>query len=290
MSSTFKTRILVSQADAEVLATLIAEILDPDTVVGVNDAGDDRCIEVYFPEAPAPDVFAEIAEIFPQYHELKEVKAEPVIEQDWVTLVQRGLHPIKAGRFLVHGSHDHEIGCSRPFAIEVDAGQAFGTAHHGTTRGCLIAIDRLAKLYDIDAILDLGTGSGVLAIAAAKVFHHEVVATDIDPIAVDVARENFIANGVANFIDAFVATSLKHPGIAARAPYGLVIANILAKPLLTFAPNIAPLMAADGFIILSGMLHHQAKEVRARYAAQGFTLISRIPLDEWTTLVMQYRG
>jgi ribosomal protein L11 methyltransferase len=290
MSSTFKTRILVAKADAEAIATLIAEMLDPDTVVGVADAGENSAVEVYFSEAPEPDVFEAVAEIFPQYQELRVVKAEAVVEEDWVALVQRGLHPITAGRFLIHGSHDKESGRGRPFAIEVDAGQAFGTAHHGTTRGCLLAIDRLAKVFDIDTILDLGTGSGVLAIAAAKVFHREVVATDIDPVAVRVARENFAANGVASFIDAFVATGLKHPGIAARAPYGLVIANILAKPLLTFAPNIAPLMSQDGFLILSGMLHHQAKQVRARYAAQGFTLLSYIPLDEWTTLVMQYRG
>lgn len=286
---TFKLNIAVAKADADALADFLTEMLDPAPICGATDT--DPCMfEAYFEEAPDAAALAAIAEMFPQYPELANPQAENVEQQDWVALVQRGLHPITAGRFYIHGSHDRALGRSRPFAIEVDAGQAFGTAHHGTTRGCLIAIDRLAKCYDIDTILDLGTGSGVLAIAAAKVWHHEVVATDIDPIAVKVAEENFAANGVANFIDAFAATGVKHPGIAARAPYGLVIANILAKPLLTFAPDMPALMSLDGFLILSGMLHAQAKEVRARYAAQGFTLISRIPLDEWTTLVMQYRG
>jgi ribosomal protein L11 methyltransferase len=290
MSPTFKTTITVSRADADTMATLMAEMLDPAPIVCVAEEGDPCCVEAYFEDEPAADALAPIADIFPQYPELGSTRAEAIVEQDWVTMVQRGLHPIEAGRFFIHGSHDRASGRGRPYAIEVDAGQAFGTAHHGTTRGCLIAIDRLAKVYDIDSILDLGTGSGVLAIAAAKAFRHEVVATDNDPIAVEVAHENFARNGVASFIDAFVAVGVKHPDIAARAPYGLVLANILAKPLLTFAPGMPALMAQDGFLILSGMLHHQAKEVRARYAAQGFTLVSRIPLDEWTTLVMQYRG
>lgn len=290
MSPTFKAQITVARADADSMATLVAEMLDPAPIVCVAEEGDPCDVEMYFEDEPAADILASIAELFPQYPELGSTRAEPVVEQDWVATVQRGLHPIVAGRFFIHGSHDRALGLGRPGGIEVDAGQAFGTAHHGTTRGCLIAIDRLAKVYDIDAILDLGTGSGVLAIAAAKAFHREVVATDIDPVAIEVARENFARNGVGSFIDAFVAGGVKHPGIAARAPYGLVIANILAKPLLTFAPGMPALMAQDGFLILSGMLHHQAKQVRARYAAQGFTLQSHIPLDEWTTLVMQYRG
>ena len=118
-------------------------------------------------------------------------------DEDWVANVQRGLHPIEAGRFFIHGSHDRAAAKGRPFAIEVDAGQAFGTAHHGTTRGCLMLLDRLAKKQGIWRTLDLGTGSGVLAIAAAKVLCGDILATDIDPIAIKVAKENFARNGVA---------------------------------------------------------------------------------------------
>jgi ribosomal protein L11 methyltransferase len=287
MAQTLTTKITVSAADAPVLANLFSEMLDPAPAVSVSETNGTWFIEAYFSEPPAPEGIAAIAEMFPAYPALAEFRLEAIADEDWVAKVQRGLHPIEAGRFFIHGSHDRAAAKGRTFAIEIEAGQAFGTAHHGTTRGCLLALDELAKRERIESILDLGTGSGVLAIAAAKVMRGEVVATDIDPVAVAVARENIVLNGTTSHIDTFVASGLKHPAIVNRAPYGLIMANILAKPLLTFAPDIMSLFASGGYLILSGMLHHQAREVGARYAAQGLTHIKHIPLDEWTTLVMR---
>ena len=287
MNQTLTTKITVSAADAPVLADLLSEMLDPTPAVSVSEHNGTWFVEVYFSEQPAPESIAAIAEMFPHIPELAELRLEAIADEDWVAKVQRGLHPIEAGRFFIHGSHDRAAAKGRPFAIEIEAGQAFGTAHHGTTRGCLLALDELAKKERIESVLDLGTGSGVLAIAAAKIMRGEVLATDIDPVAVTVAHENIVLNGVVQHVDTVVANGLKHPAIVNRAPYGLVMANILAKPLLTFAPDIMTLFAPGGYLILSGMLHHQAREVGARYAAQGLTLIKRIPLDEWTTLVMR---
>lgn len=287
MNQTLTTKITVSAADAPVLADLLSEMLDPTPAVSVSENNGVWSVEAYFSEQPAPEGFAAIAEMFPHIPELAALHLEEIADEDWVAKVQRGLHPIEAGRFFIHGSHDRAAAKGRTFAIEIEAGQAFGTAHHGTTRGCLLALDELAKKERIESILDLGTGSGVLAIAAAKVMRGEVLATDIDPIAVAVAHENVALNGVEQHVDTVVANGLKHPAIVNRAPYGLVMANILAKPLLTFAPDIKSLFAPGGYLVLSGMLHHQAREVGARYAAQGLTLLKRIPLDEWTTLVMR---
>jgi len=290
MAPTFKATIPASKDDAAMLANLLTEMLDPPPAVSASEANGGWVVEAYFAEAPDPAALAAIAGMFPGAMPPGGFSLEPLAEEDWVAKVQRGLHPVRAGRFLIHGSHDRAKAEGCAFAIEIDAGQAFGTAHHGTTRGCLLALDAVAKRGRIETVLDLGTGSGVLAVAAAKAMRGEVVATDIDPVAVRVAAENFARNGVAAQIDAVVAGGLKHPAIVSRGPYGLVMANILAGPLLDFVPDLPPLMAPGGVLILSGMLRTQAREVAARYAAQGFTLAARYPLDEWMTLVMRWRG
>lgn len=284
---TYKTVIPVAQADAENLADLLTEMLDPPPAVCASETDGAWTVEAYFTDLPAAAGFAAIGETFPDYAVALVANLAPVEDEDWVAKVQRGLHPIEAGRFFVHGSHDRDRAAGKAFAIEIDAGQAFGTAHHGTTRGCLLALDSLAKATHIESTLDVGTGSGVLAIAAAMALRGEVLATDIDPVAIDVARENFARNGVSTRIDTLVATGLRHPAIAARAPFELVTANILAAPLLSLAPSIAEAVAAGGYLILSGILVQQAREVGARYMAQGFRLVARYPLDEWSTLLMQ---
>ncbi len=171
--------------------------------------------------------------------------------------------------------------------IEIEAATAFGTGHHGTTRGCLMLIDRLAKSGGVARVLDLGTGSGVLAIAAAKSLRCPVLATDIDPIAVRVARENIVANGAAGRAKAHVANGLRDPLIEASAPFDLVTANILADPLIRFAPAIRRITGPDGHLILSGMLDHQAREVLARYLLAGFRLSTRLSLEGWATLLLR---
>ncbi len=291
MAPAFKATIPApSREDAAVLVDLLTEMLDPPPVASPVEANGYWLVEAYFAEAPAVEAFAAVEGIRPGLIPPGGPRLERLAEEDWVAKVQRGLHPVRAGRFLIYGSHDRTRVAANAFAIEVDAGQAFGTAHHGTTRGCLLALDALAKRGRIESVLDLGTGSGVLAIAAAKVMRGEVLATDIDPVAITVAMENFARNGAAAHIDAVVADGPKHPAITARAPFGLITANILAAPLIGFAQDMPALLMPGGYAILSGLLRTQTREVTARYAAQGFTLMARYPLDEWMTLVMSWRG
>ena len=206
---------------------------------------------------------------------------------DWIAETQKALPPVKAGRFTVHGSHDRARAFSQ-WAIEIDAGRAFGTAHHGTTKGCLLAIGRLPATLRPRTVLDLGTGSGVLAIAAAKAFPlANIVGADIDPIAIAVARENCGKNGAADSIGLFAGDGLKPSAAYARAPFDIVMANILAKPLLKLAPRLRTLTRRGGVLILSGLLSTQAREILARYRATGFCLISRRDLEGWATLTLR---
>ncbi len=211
-----------------------------------------------------------------------------VPDTDWVAETQKSLPPVRAGRFTVHGSHARGRAFSQ-WAIEIDAGRAFGTAHHGTTKGCLLAIARLPAAFRARRVLDLGTGSGVLAIAAAKAFSHRVrtVAADIDPIAIAVARANCLKNGVAECVRLFVGDGLKPAAAYAGAPFDIVVANILAKPLLKLAPRLRQLTASGGILILSGLLDSQAREILARYRATGFCLIERRDLEGWATLTLK---
>ena len=284
---TYKAQILAERADIDILTGLLTEMLDPPPAVASREAEGGWILDVYFVDLPDPAGLAAVADSLPHFDAIRHLRPEMLPDEDWVANVQRGLHPIEAGRFFIHGSHDRARAKGRPYAIEVDAGQAFGTAHHGTTRGCLMLLDRLAKKQGIWRTLDLGTGSGVLAIAAAKVLCGDVLATDIDPIAIKVAKENFARNGVGAEVTAITAAGLAHPAIAAKAPFDLIVANILAGPLLKLAPGVALVAADGGHLILSGLLDDQAREVRGRYLAQGFALEARISLEGWTALHMR---
>lgn len=216
------------------------------------------------------------------------VRIAAVPDLDWVSESQRSLPSVHAGRFLVHGSHDRSRAFSQ-WAIEIDAGRAFGTAHHGTTKGCLLAIARLPAATRPQQVLDLGTGSGVLAIAAAKAFRHRAIiaASDIDPIAVAVARENCRKNGALGCIRLSVGNGFKPAYALKRGAFAIVMANILAKPLLKLAPRLRELTAPGGILILSGLLSSQAREILARYRATGFTLMQRRDLESWATLTLR---
>lgn len=286
----YKATLRTNASQAAQLADLLSELVDPPPAVSTREADSEWIVEIYFEMPPEQETLNLLADALPHLDGLQNLRLELLADEDWVAKVQRGLHPIQAGRFFVHGSHDRAQRLGHPFAIEVDAGQAFGTAHHGTTRGCLQAIDLLAKSRRIDRALDLGTGSGVLAMAVAKVWNAAVTATDIDPIAIDVARENFQLNGVGRLIRTVVAKGLHHRLISAQAPYDLVIANILAGPLLGLATEIHGATKQQGWLILSGLLDHQAREIRGRYHAQGFDLVKLISLEGWATLLMQRRA
>ena len=207
-------------------------------------------------------------------------------DEDWVAAGYAALKPIAAGRFLLHGSHDRWRIPAAAMRIEIDAGQAFGTGHHPTTTGTLFTLDRLMRRRRFARPLDLGTGSGVLAIAMAKVLRRPVVATDIDPIAIAVARENARRNGVAGLVRLGVAPGVDARLIRAGAPYDLVAANILAEPLMRLAPQLVPLVARGGVMVLSGLLPHQREPVAAAFRAQGMRLVSARVFDGWSVLVV----
>jgi ribosomal protein L11 methyltransferase len=214
-----------------------------------------------------------------------------VPSRDWVIETQKALPPVRAGRFIVHGSHSRSSGFSQ-WAIEIDAGRAFGTAHHGTTKGCLLAIGQLAAMLKPRAVLDLGTGSGVLAIAAAKAFSHrtQITAVDIDPVAIAVARENCRKNGgAAAGVSLFVGDGLRPSHAYCEAPFDLLLANILPAPLLKLALRLRFLTKPGGILVLSGILTCQAREILARYRATGFDLVQRRNLEGWAILTLRRR-
>ena len=208
-------------------------------------------------------------------------------ETDWVAKSLEGLTPVRVGRFLVHGSHDRARRRPNDLAIEIEAGQAFGTGHHGTTAGCLAAIDRLAKTRAMRNALDVGTGSGVLAIGIAKRCKVPVLASDVDPVAVRIADANARLNGVRPLVRTLCAAGIEGTAFARPGGFDLIVANILAGPLVALAPSIRRRLAPRGAVILSGLLAHQANRVAAAYRAQGLRLVRAETREGWVTLTLR---
>ena len=216
------------------------------------------------------------------------LQAVTLPEVDWVRATLARLTPVRAGRFLVHGSHDRGRHPPSAVAIEIDAGTAFGTGHHGTTLGCLVALDATLKERRPRRVLDVGSGTGVLAIAAALASHARVVASDIDPEAVRVTRDNARLNGAR--VRVWCAAGAGAQAIRAQAPYQLILANILARPLVMLAGQFRKMSAAGGTVVLSGLQIDQERWVTAAYRGHGFRLIRRIRIDGWSTLILQPAG
>ncbi len=207
-------------------------------------------------------------------------------DTDWVRHSLEGLAPVLAGRFFLHGSHDRERRRHGGVPFEIDAGTAFGTGHHGTTAGCLLALDAILKRRRPQRILDLGCGTGVLAIAAALATKRNTLATDIDPEAVRVTELNAALNGVAPLLHGVTAPGLKHTRIAHGAPYDLIFANILARPLISLAQGLASILAPGGNLILSGLTRDQVRWVLAAYRNRGLIPAHTLLLGNWATLVL----
>lgn len=279
------------RAQAYATGNALQDFLEPPPdALTVFENGPDRWrVEAYFDATEGPrDIVSELAGFLPE--PLPAFAVEDVPELNWVAISQAALPPVRAGRFTIHGSHDSERVARGPNTILIDAGEAFGTAHHATTLGCLLAIDRLVRSQTFNAVLDLGCGSGVLAIAVAKSLpHSQILAADMDAQSVKVAAENVRLNGSARQIRVTQASTATHPDIRSRAPFDLLIANILAGPLIQLAPSLARAVTKGGTLVLSGILIPQAPEVIANYLTQGFSLLRHDRITGWSTLTFARR-
>jgi len=282
----------VPVATADAVMEFVGDIGALNVVASARDAEADANgrVDIDFYCNPAPDTEAIAA--LPNHLEplipgvTLAIRSEAIEERDWVSEAQSGLSPIVAGRFFVHGAHDRAHRRFHACPIEIEAGQAFGTGHHGTTAGCLETFDRLLRHSRPARVLDLGSGSGVLAIAAAKAAKAHVVASDIDPVAVAVASENVGKNGVRGSVRCCVASGITAAEIARWAPYDLVFANILARPLIALAPAIRSVLAIGGRAILSGLTPDQEARVIDAYRIESLLLRERTRLSGWSTLVV----
>lgn len=277
---------IAGRAAAEALAEACEELTPEPVGSGVfeiEDGSDRWEIGIYFLEQPDDIALALLAASF---------GAEPFViselpEVDWVAHVRRELSPVEAGRFYVYGSHDADRVPKGVIALCIEAAMAFGTGHHGTTKGCLEALDRLATAgYQPQRIADIGCGTAVLAMGAARVWPVTVLAGDVDQVAVDTAEANVIANGLDGRVICVEATGFDHPILEEAAPFDLVLANILKQPLIDLSPDMARHVTDGGKIILSGILQDQGQDVIDAYQSAGFTLDRRDDLGEWVTLTM----
>ena len=287
-TASFVARLTADEATSRRIADLLSESLDPaDTACAASEQPDGRWqVDVHFRAKPDEASLREIVALAGGKRLARALAFERVKPRNWVKESLIGLRPVTAGRFVVHGAHDRDRVPSHCIGIEIEAATAFGTGHHGTTRGCLLALDALARRTRPRHILDLGTGSGILAIAAAKLFRVPVLATDIDARSAQTARDNARLNGVGSLVTAIHAADLRAPEIAKRAPFDLVMSNILLRPLQRLAAPIARQLEPNARIILSGLLQSQANAALTAYRSQGLMLERSFPLEGWFTPLM----
>ena len=284
-------RVTLDEARARAVADLMVESFEPaeaastafETEEPWPGGGKAWAVEVYFGFEPDEDGLRDLVAAAAGDDAAQRVEFGLTEKQDWVANSLAGLKPVRAGRFLVHGAHDRDKVGPSDIGVEIEAGLAFGTGHHGTTRGCLMHLDRLLKRRRPAHVLDVGCGAGVLAIAAAKALKRKVWLGDIDPVAVEVANENAALNGTRAWTKALVSRGVEAHALREGAPYDLVFANILAKPLRLLAPSLTQVIAPEGEAILSGLLLADVAGVLSAWGAQGFRLRARIELEGWAS-------
>ena len=241
-------------------------------------------VGAYFSEKPDDISLALLAAVF----QAEEFKISELPKIDWVSKVQRSLKPVVAGRFFVYGSHDSDKVPPDCEPLLIEASMAFGTGHHGTTKGCLLALEQLIKVgFKAKNVIDVGCGTAVLAMAAARIFSANVIASDIDPVAHSVAKMNIIANGLDQNIQCFEASGFAHEQIKTKNPFDLIFANILLAPLLALATDISKYSLSGGYVVLSGILSEQAELVVKKYTGVGFSLSNQMEIGEWVTIIFR---
>jgi ribosomal protein L11 methyltransferase len=284
--------LVTDEPRARAVADLIVESFEPaeaasaafETDDAWPDGGKAWLVEAYFGFPPDEDAVRALIAVASDETTATAAAFGLTEKRDWVANALAGLAPVRAGRFLVHGAHDRAKVRPNDIGVEIEAGLAFGTGHHGTTRGCLLHFDRIVRRRRPARALDVGCGAGVLAIAAAKVLRRKVWLGDIDPVAVSVANANARLNGVGELCKAVVSRGVESAALQAGAPYDLVFANILAKPLRLLAPSLAAVLARDGDAVVSGLLIADVPGVLASWRAQGLFLADRIDLEGWASL------
>lgn len=292
----WKITLPCTRAEAEALQIddIATVDLDPLPVLMTSErVADDPMqwqLDAYFEEQPDKHALAALRALVPSAVRAKAV-IEEIVEEDWVTISQEGLEPVHAGRFYVHTTSNKGKVPADAHPIRIEASRAFGTGTHETTSGCLIALDRLKRRgARFDNLLDLGTGTGLLAFAALHLWPRaHATASDIDPASIEVTRENAAINGVAigggaGELALAVASGMQHPLLTESAPYDLIIANILAGPLVELAPSVADTLAEGGTLIVAGLLERHVEMVARAYRAQGLRLAGRVPRGDWPTL------
>ena len=277
------------EAAARRVVDVLTEIFfEGDAAVAAFERPDGRWdVTVHFAAAPDQALLRELVTDTAGSEIAATLAFDTVEARDWVKASLEDLVPVPAGRFVVHGSHDRDRVPPNKLGIEIEAALAFGTGHHGTTRGCLLLLDHVLKSSKPRHVLDLGAGTGVLAIAAAKALHRAVLASDIDPPSVHVARENAALNEVRNYVQVIRATGFAAPDFARHGPFDLVLANILANPLRQLSGPMAQHLKPGARVILSGLLTHQAPAVIAAYRARGLVPLRHLRIEGWSSLLLR---
>jgi ribosomal protein L11 methyltransferase len=271
----------------QVLEALSGMLGEEDYAIATQEIDEERGIweaSIYMPLAEEPAMRARLDDMISAQFPTLAIAREVLPDIDWITKSLEGLKPVRAGRFLVHGSHDADKVRTSDIGILIDAGQAFGTGHHGTTAGCLNMIGDVLKSRRVMNALDLGTGSGVLAIATYHIAKIPVLATDIDPVAVRGARDNVRVNRAASGIHLATAPGFHHPVFKQFGPFDLIIANILARPLMKLAPDVVRHLSDNGTVILSGILSSQRWKVIAAYNTAGLKHRRTTWMNGWVTI------
>ena len=284
-----QTRLHVAASKAEadrIFAALEAAFEEDGLPLAVQEIDEDRDVHEVslYADGDTAAVEERIRAVLADLGLPREIGREVLPDIDWVAKSLEGLKPVRAGRFFVHGAHDRDKRQDGDIAIEIEAGLAFGTGHHGTTAGCLEMLEQVVEAERPGNALDLGTGSAVLAIALARLAGIPVLATDIDPVATEVAAGNTRLNGAADLVECVTATGFDHPAFALRGPFDLVVANILAGPLIELALEMARHLKPGGSLVLSGILDRQEAAVLAAYAAAGFRHIRTLNREGWVTI------